>query len=246
MAKWLKPTALKTYNGVDFAANVYTEIPSAKEEKIVNNTTLWDDIGLGTVTVAKDDSGNTDITGTKASTDYLTDNLPTEVNLSNNPTLGGIQEPNSYRARMQGMDFKVVPKNTTDNVITYPIEQLTWQTVDKKSYFDGVQYYAENAKVGDYVKFQVIDKGDPGQGSFGVIAGWYTQAEFDAMGNEYIVEEFGDKWYVAPNKLEDIRLFKSALQPGLFIRVVYHSTGTIDDVPFFCNLYRFMKTDEDA
>lgn len=141
-------------------------------------------------------------------------------------TPAGVTEPNNYRARMKGMgNWTATAGQTTD--LDYQMQQLAWQGTNKKSYFDGVEYYAEDAVIGDYVKFQVVDKD-------GLVYPAGT-----------LLEEFGDTWYVVPNSPVGIRLFKSAIVPGMYIRIKYTSTGGTN-VKFVGNLFRFIKTDEDA
>ena len=141
----------------------------------------------------------------------------------------GVKEPNYYRARLKGMGNITVPKGTTVD-LDYQMEQLSYgnPAVNKISYFDGVQYYAKDAEIGDTVKFQMVDKD-------GLVYPAGT-----------ILDEFGTDWNISPDTLEDIRLFKSKVYPGFYLRVKYTSVGTVNDVKFMCNLFRFVKTDEDA
>jgi len=141
-------------------------------------------------------------------------------------SVGGIKEPNNYRARLQGMGCWTITAGQTVDC-DYQMEQLAWLGTNKKAYFDGVQYYAKDATLGDSVQFQVVDKD-------GLVYPAGT-----------VLEEFGDNWFVGPNILEDIRLFKSLIYPGFYIRVKYTSTGGTD-VKFMCNMFRFVKTNEDA
>ena len=118
------------------------------------------------------------------------------------------------------------------------MEQLTYGGSNKNSIFNGVQYYAKNAEVGDSITFQVVDKDGTG-----VTLGLYPQAYYDAYkdGNGVLViEEFGDSWYVAPNTMEDIILYESTIYPGLYLRSSYTSTGTGSDPEFMLNLYRHL------
>lgn len=148
--------------------------------------------------------------------------------------LGGIKEPEGYRARLVCIANQSITKNTT-TTIDWVIPQLQWQGVNKNCYFDGIQYYLADGEPGDSCTFQVVDKD-----GFGVAAGWYTQGQFDAMGNLYVVEEFGTDWALAPNSLEDLILYKARLYPGLYIRMKIISTGTTTDPYIVMNMYRHL------
>ncbi len=139
----------------------------------------------------------------------------------------GVKEPNGMRARLQGIADGTITAGST-GTFDYKFVQLSHNGVNKKSYFDGVQYYAKNAAIGDSVKFQIIDIDN--------ILGY---------GANFVVEQFGDKWYIAPDAMEALRLFKSKVVPNLYIRIIYDSTGGTD-VDFMCNLFQFLSEREDA
>ena len=124
------------------------------------------------------------------------------------------------------MGFWTIPNGTTYDC-DYKMEQLAWQGTNKKSYFDGVEYQAVNAEIGDYVQFQVVDK------------------DGIAYPAGTVLEQFGNDWYIMTDVHVDLRLFKSTISPGMYLRIKYTSTGTTD-VKFVGNLFRFMKTDENA
>ncbi len=141
--------------------------------------------------------------------------------------VSGIQEPKAYRARLKGIISGTAIKNTVTN-LDYQMEQLAWLGSNKVGYFDGVDFYAQDGIVGDAVSFQVVDKD-------GLVYPAGT-----------VLEEFASNWNIVPGIKDTIRLFKSKIYPGFYIRVVYTSVGTVNDVKFVCNLFRFIKTDEDA
>lgn len=150
---------------------------------------------------------------------------------------GGVKEPNGMRARLIGLTNTNISFGQTVN-IDWLIPQLSWAGSNKQIYFDGVQYYAKNATVGDNVTFQVIDKD-----GIGVTLGWYSQAQFDAMGNLYVAEEFATNWFISPDKLETILLYRAKMISGLYLRIIYASTG-LTTVQFACNLYRHLHERE--
>ena len=146
----------------------------------------------------------------------------------------GIKEPNGLRARLVNIANQTVTQNTTTD-IDWLIPQLQWQGANKNCYFDGIQYFIANGNPGDKCTFQVVDKD-----GFGVLAGWYDQATFDAMGNFYLVEEFGTDWALAPNSLEDLVLYKARLYAGLYIRMKFTSTSTSTDPHVLMNIFRHL------
>ena len=138
----------------------------------------------------------------------------------------GIKEPCDYRARLKGIANGTIPAGTAKN-FDWQMQQLSWLGTNKVSYFDGVMYFASDAVMGDKVTFQAVD-----------VEGLSYPAGT-------VLESFAEDWGVMPNIQDTIRLFKSKMQPGFYIRVKYLSTGATD-VDFMCNLFRFIKTDEDA
>lgn len=136
-----------------------------------------------------------------------------------------LNEGGPLRARLVGILGVSATKNdTTDH--DYKIPQLTYQTVNKASYMDGIQYYAKDAVVGDKITFQVVDVDN--------ILGY---------GANTVLDEFGKNWYVMPDKEVTIRLYKASLIKDLYIRLKYTSTGTVLDVDMVCNLFRHMDTE---
>ena len=237
MSKWIKNDTVSqvTYLNQDIAAGAYYQLKPGQEEINWSNlSTLLTDIGNGDAIVAKDDSGNTDFTDVNEAINYLKGNLPTDVKAE----MKGIKDPAGLRARLKGIFCSTITAGNTKDC-DWLCEQLTYNSVNKESFFDGIQYFAKDGEIGDTSKFQVVDKGDPGAGSVGVTLGWYDQATFDAMGNEYIVEQFGDNWYMMPDKESNLLLYKAKIIPGLYIRVKYTSTGT-NDVKLVCNLFRHL------
>ena len=158
---------------------------------------------------------------------------PNKVEVSNAVPNDGVAEPNGKRARMIGMGAATITAGQTVD-IDWLMPQLQYQSVNKKSIFNGVEYYANSADNFDKVTFQIVDKD-----GFGVIAGWYTQAQFDAMGNLYVIEEFATDWYIMPDTNVELILYKSDIVPGLYIRAKYESVGSVD-VKFSINLFRHL------
>lgn len=137
----------------------------------------------------------------------------------------GVRDPDGLRARLVGTHNVTVTKNTTQD-IDWLIPDLTWSGSSKQCYFDGLQYYAENAKLGDRATFQVID-----------IDGVLYPAGT-------VLEEFSTNWYIMPDYAQKILLYKAKLIKDLYIRIKYTSTSTTTDVNFVCSLFRHLNENE--
>lgn len=84
MAKWIKNNSgsTSTYNGQDIADDSYYQIKPEQEKSWSNNSTLLADIGSGDAVVAKDDSGDNDITDVAEAITYLRSALPDGVDIA--------------------------------------------------------------------------------------------------------------------------------------------------------------------
>lgn len=137
----------------------------------------------------------------------------------------GLSEGGTLRARLIGIFNQPVQNSGTTNLDwKIPQSSYGYPAVNKQSYMDGIEYFAEDSKVGDHITLQVIDKD-----------GVYYPAGT-------VLDEFGTNWGILPNQ-STIKLYKAKLIPGLYIRVSYTSTGTTD-INFICNLFRHMDTNK--
>lgn len=160
--------------------------------------------------------------GTSEHTDY-TSNYQSKANIPVGAMqLSGVKDPRSMRARMIGSHYATVAAGTTKN-IDWAIPQLSWLGVNKQSYFDGVEYYAGNSTVGDTITFQVVD------------------VDGIAYPAGTVLEEFATNWYVMGDTHSTLILYKAKLVAGMYIRVVYTSTGATN-VDFVCNVFRHLDT----
>ena len=240
MAKWIKnaDTIDHTWVGQLIPFGTYYEVQVGEEALWANDSTLLSDIGSGDAVVAKDDSGTLDLPDVSTAIDYLKDLLPTSVEVATPVQTSGIREGIGMRARLVGVICQAVTKTTTEN-LDWQVPQLSFAGVEKKSYFNGLQYYVANGTPGDSCKFQVVDKDGAGVG-----LGLYPQAYYDAYkdgSDVLIVEEFGDGWFLVPDSVQDIMLYKARMYPGLYIRVIFTSAAgaTVDPMPLF-NIYRHL------
>jgi hypothetical protein len=221
------------YRGQDILPGEYFLIPSNRLTSWQVDSNLLTDIANGVAIVAIDNTGNGDISDVNEAIDLLKGNQIRKVeNIA-------VNDPNGKRARLIGIAKDTAAVNT-DTKADWLIPQLQFPAgTDVTSIFDGVQYYARDANHGDTITFQVVDKDGTG-----VTLGLYSQAAYDAYKDSegvFVVEQFGDPWYVAPNYLEDIILYKAILVPGLHIRVIYTNVDANNAVNFFVNLFRHIE-----
>ena len=220
-------TISHTWGGRLFAASEEYTLESGEEKSFKADTTFMSDVSGGIATVGNGSEYFDAIKGW----DYLIGIIPHKVERI------AVADPNGKRARLVGTHSSTAVANTTTKV-DWLIPQLTYAGQNMNSVFDGIQYYAKDSNMGDKLDFLVIDKDGTG-----VTLGLYPQAYYDAykdVNGELVVEQFGDGWYVAPNSLEDIILYKAALLTGLYIRASYTNTHASNDVSFFCNLFRHL------
>ena len=141
--------------------------------------------------------------------------------------VSGVQDPKGMRARLTSLCDETVTQNTTQD-LDWQIDQLNWLGVNKQSYFDGIEYYAKDANIGDCVTFQIVDKD-------GLVYPAGT-----------ILEEFGKDWKIFPDTLTTVKLYKAKLIVGMYIRVKYTSTSTTTDPRFVCNIFRHLNDKENV
>lgn len=86
LAKWIKRVGSnKSYEGRLFTDGVYRQIPFDLEGSFAQNSDLVTDIGSGDAILAKDDTGNTDITDVATAVSYLQGNLPPTILVQEEP-----------------------------------------------------------------------------------------------------------------------------------------------------------------
>jgi hypothetical protein len=237
---WIKNNSgsTKTWAGQQIVDQAYYEIQPTELIIWANDSTLLVDIANSDAIVAKDDSGTADFSIIADAINYLKKNNPIVIDKNTPVRSYALAEASMLRARLVGIINQSITKTVISDV-DWLIPHTTYNGVNKQGYMDGIEYYAKDAEMGDTITFQVVDKD-----GVGIVLGWYDQATFDAMGNLFVVDEFGKDWGIVPNQ-DAIRLYKAKLIPGLYIRIKYNSIGTTNDVHIVCNLFRHMDTSED-
>jgi hypothetical protein len=226
MAKYIKNASgvNKTWVGQLVIAGEYYQVQPTEELAWMTNSILLVDIASGAAIVAKDASGTTNITDINSAIDYLKDNQPIKIDTTAPVRSFALEEGVTLRARLVGIVNATATKNSATNH-DYQIPVISYGGVNKQAVMNGIEFYAKDAEIGDKISFQIVDVNN--------ILGY---------GAGTVLDEFGKDWYVSPNTLNKIILYKANLIAGLFIRMVYTSTGTTNDVKLFCNLFRHIDT----
>lgn len=172
-----------------------------------------------------DTVANVEYTGSEA-VKFLLDNPKKDMDGYPIHKLGGIHDPSGLRARLVGTHFGTITAGNTIS-LDWQIPSLAWLGLNKQCYLDGVEYHAENSKVGDHVTFQVVDKD-------GLVYPANT-----------VLEEFASNFYVMPNLPNRILLYKGKLIAGFYLRIVYVSTGTVN-VNLVANIFRHLGENENV
>jgi hypothetical protein len=76
----------------------------------------------------------------------------------------------------------------------------------------------------DIARLQIVDLD-----GLGVSLGWYTQAQFEAMGSVYVVKEYDECWIKTIAKLNQIDVVNGSpaqIPNGLFLRAKYYPKDT--------------------
>lgn len=87
-------------------------------------------------------------------------------------------------------------------------------------YLWGMFFTAKDYADDDLARLQIVDKD-----GLGVLAGWYTQEEFEAIGSLYVVKEYDECWVDQMNKLVYIKTPDGApgeIPAGLYLRIKYY------------------------
>lgn len=172
-----------------------------------------------------DTIANVEHTGAEA-VKFLLDNPKKDADGYPIYKLGGIHDPSGLRARLVGTHSGTITAGQTAN-LDWQVPALAWNGNNKQCYIDGVEYYAENSAVGDKVTFQVVDK------------------DGLAYPAGTVLEEFATNFYVMPSLPNRILLYKGKLIVGLYLRIVYVSTGATD-VNLVSNIFRHLGENENV
>ena len=142
-----------------------------------------------------------------------------------------------FRARFLGMKGTATKAVDSQTPTTSNIDKL----VDEDRYVNGVRLILNNHEWDDYLHFEIVDKD-----GVGVSLGWYDQNTFDTvLGGLYVADRFGEEWQLDDSiktQPDVVVPYPAKIYAGLYIRIVYISTGTVNDVDVNANLYLHKKT----
>ena len=161
------------------------------------------------------------------SSDFATNSTKVLVDTTQHVRSSGVTESGGLRARLVGTHFGTATKNSTTD-FDWQMVNISWIGQNKQCYFNGVEYYAKDAEVGDKITFQVVD-----------VDGLVYPAGT-------VLEEFATGWPVMPDTNNDILLYKAKMIPGFYIRIKYESVSTTTDVKLACGIYRHIHEGEDV
>lgn len=97
--------------------------------------------------------------------------------------------------------------------------------------------FGTNIEYGCYGSFSVVDKD-----GVGVALGWYTQEQFDQMGNLYVVKKWVRKRYFKPDCVCEMEseAYSDPVPKGLYLRCNFHNAGS-NTVTLFINYDIYYK-----
>jgi len=218
MAKYIHNLTINpiTYQGREVPAESFYLIPANADIEFANDSVLITDIVNGVVKMSKD--GATDLSGSiSAHIDFL----KTGATLSSDGVplarTTAFADATNFRFRGTAMEGTATKTSTTN---------IDFKLTEER-YLNGGQMIIKNHVIGDYVKFQVIDKDN--------ILGY---------GSNVVLDEFISKWYITDTSTqpEILLAYPAKIVANLYIRIIYVSVGTLLDVNFYCNLYLHKKS----
>jgi len=219
----------RTYSGQDILAGEYHQIQDEAELVSFLTTTLLSDINtdINDPALIIVNDGVADLNYTQGQ-NWLLDLQEKSV----------VSKPsNEFSMQMNAVSTTCTKDSTTS--MDLKIENYGSETYTYK-YIWGGMIFGKDMQYGDYAVFQIVDKD-----GFGVYAGWYDQATFDAMGNEYVVKEYVKKSYVDPNKRMEFESEAPGAVPiGLYLRCKYTATDAGVDRTIFVNYDLHIKDNE--
>lgn len=201
----------KNYAGQLIAGSASYLIPDSELQNFRQADNLISDLTLSTPEAAIEENG-TEFTGSDAVKILLGDS-PKDT--ENHPIVktSAFSDSNKFRARFKGIASTATAGQTTkiDHKIT------------EERYINGLRLILVDHHIDDTVDLEIVDKDGAG-----VALGWYTQAQFDAMG-EYVADRFGESWNVDSGvctQPDVIVPYPAKIYKDLYIRISYNSSGT--------------------
>ena len=149
------------------------------------------------------------------------------------PVKSPFRDAHGYRARYKGF-MGTCTAGTSTNID---------HKVEEERYINGMDIVLYDHAFGDNATLQVVDKDY-------IFAGTLYPAEpapsvpwSAVMPDGIVLDTFGETWYVAADKQEQNSIevpYPARIYAGLYLRIVYTSTGSTD-VKIACNTYMHWK-----
>lgn len=211
MSKYIKnnDTVSHTYSGQEITAGSYYEVQSVDENNLSNNSQLISDIGSGIALMAKDDSGNNDITDVNQAIDFLKNNMTKEVTVWRQPAfadkkiwVNGV-EKNLFK-RVHGVSETITAGQTVNIDFVVPYAQCK---------FTGANIFG--CKLEDTLNFKVLDDA--------------SNTYSGAPGSNYMLNQFGYDVELPDNGVyENTSNYDADLYIGMILRCEYTNNGNAD------------------
>lgn len=197
---------------------------SVGEERIVTKLAVYQEDDIFFADVGTGDAQIGDATEYFTAADgwnYLLGDTPRKIEVIKDKPFKDAQ---GFRARMKGFMGTAI-KGTVTNIDCQIAEER---------FLNGVNLVLNNHEYGDNICFQVVDKDR-------LYAGILYPVE---VPGEVILDEFGCNWYVSADKQDQDQIivpYPARIYSGLYIRIVYNSIGTQNDIGVAINLYLHKK-----
>ena len=235
MIKYIKnaDTETQTWVGQEVAPGQYYQIQAIEELEWANNSQLLTDICNNIAIVARTNDGSDDILDVASAINFLKD-IPV-LGTDGVPLIRvkSFSDADGFRFRGKGIS-STVPKTSTVNV-DYKLTE--------ERYINGVDLILKDQEFGDTAKFQVVDKEYIYAGilyptDYGGIP-WST-----AQPDGVVLDEFGTDWNIVADEQHQhpvLLSYPARILINLYIRIVYTSVGTVNDVKLKANLFLHKK-----
>ena len=200
-----------------FKSFVDNRVVSIHEKELDDNNYLLEAFDGPVARSCKIKDGTAD--HTEYTTSYQASANPTYTDTNGVPLTRSRAFANADNLKFRGTGVSGTATKNTTTSIDYKLTE--------NRFVNGVQFILKNHVFGDSAQFQVVDVDN--------ILGY---------GAGTVLDEFGTSWYFA----EDVQTqgpfiipYPALVNSGLYIRIVYNSTGTVNDVDVRLNLFLHKK-----
>lgn len=210
-------TVAHSWVGMEIQPGNYYALEALEEAKWANDSQVLTDIGNGTLVIANDDSGSSDISDVSEAINYLKGRGP--VNEDGFPVIApSFEDTGGLTTVWKGYQYTALPgtMNCYDQAVTTQIKvRGGWY-----------ELLDDNANIGDYVEFSIVDKDD--------VLGLFSTYGLEVGVDILEIKKFIRTEYVSPvtkGRQDFTSDGATTVMAGLYMRVCYMNTGT-EDVQF--------------